>query len=386
MKIAYFDCFSGISGDMTIGALLDAGLDLRQLKRALARLKVPGYDIKKSPALRSSISGTKFDVIENARAARHMHRKLSDVMRIIDKSTLGKSVKDTAKSIFETIGSAEGKVHGIARKSGVVLHELGEIDSIVDIVGTAIALDELGIDAVHSSAVTLGRTMVRTHHGLLPIPGPASMEILKGVPVRYSDIEAELVTPTGAAIIKTLSRSFGAMPDMRIAAVGYGAGTNDFRDAPNMLRVVIGESCKSLGRDRVVAVETNIDDMNPQFFERVFERLFEAGALDVYIENIIMKKSRPAYKLTAIAAPSGLEKVSSVIFEETTSIGVRYREMDRLKLERKIIRVKTKYGDVRVKLSGGTVSPEYDDCLRISRGKKIPVKVVYDETKRCVSR
>ncbi|MDP3804816.1 MAG: nickel pincer cofactor biosynthesis protein LarC, partial [Candidatus Omnitrophota bacterium] len=315
MRIAYFDCFSGISGDMTLGAFLDAGLSFNALSRELGKLKIEGCDIKKKHVMRGEISGTKFDCLPKGQA--HHHRSLKDIVSLIDKSALNKRAKDIARNIFNTIGDAERKVHGISSKQDIHLHELGDIDSIVDIVGTAVALDELGIDEVYSSDITLGRTMIDTKAGVLPIPSPASLELLKGIPTRISDIEAELVTPTGAGILKSLSKGFGEMPKMKISSVGYGAGSWDLKERPNMLRVIIGERKESFIEDKIYVVETNIDDMSPQNFEYLFEKLFKEGALDVYTTNIQMKKSRPAFKLTVLVEPSRLEKISSAIFNET---------------------------------------------------------------------
>jgi hypothetical protein len=305
---------------------------------------------------------------------------------MIERSSLSKRVKELSVGIFTSIGKAEAKIHGIKRFSDIAFHELGEIDSIVDIVGTAIACDEMGIDEVYASPVTMGRTVVDCAHGRLPIPGPAALELLRGAPVKLTDIAAELVTPTGAGILGALTKSFGACPEMTISRVGYGAGSKEFKDLPNMLRVVIGEKEAELGRDRIVSIEANIDDMNPQFFEYIFARLFDEGALDVYTSHIQMKKSRPAFKLTVLAEPAKAKRLADIILSETTSIGVRYFEMDRFKLDRKVVSVKTKYGNIRVKVSGvagrpNTVSPEYDDCVKIARSKRVPLRKVYDEAK-----
>ena len=388
MRIAYFDCFSGISGDMTVAAFLDAGLDFNVLSRELAKLKLKGYHIKKSKVRRGELSGTKFECIVDRSSAGH--RSLKEILRLIEKSALGERVKRIAKDIFLKIGSAEAKVHGVKLKSDIRFHELGDIDSIVDIVSVAIAIDKLGIDEIHSSAVTTGRTFVRSGHGTWPIPAPASIELLKNVPLKITELEAELVTPTGAGILKALSRSFGSPPQMSISKIGYGAGSANLDNIPNMLRIMIAERKPSFKEDRIFVIETNIDDMNPQNFEYLFEKLFKEGALDVYTTSINMKKSRPALKLTALVDASKLERVASVIFSESTTIGIRFYETTRFKLERKTVSVRTKYGNVKVKLSSGpdnisTVSPEYDECVRIARDKKIPLKAIYDEAKRLVA-
>ena len=388
MRIAYFDCFSGISGDMTLAAFLDAGLGFKKLSEGLKKLKLERYyEIKKRKVMRGGLSGTKFDCIVKSES--HTHRSLKDIISIIDKSSLNKKVKDTAKNIFLTLGRSEAKVHGVGPGQGIEFHELGDIDSIIDIVGAAIALDALGIDEAYSSSVTLGRTLVKTRGGVLPAPGPATLELLKGIPTRISGVDSELVTPTGAGILRAISKGFGEMPQIKISNIGYGAGSMDLSEMPNMLRVIIGERQPSFKEDRISVIETNIDDMSPQNFEYLFERLFKEGALDVYTTNIHMKRSRPAFKLTVLAEPAKLEKLSSIIFGETTAIGLRYYEANRFKLERKIVRAKTRYGDVKVKLSKGpdnilTVSPEYEECAKLARKKNIPLKTIYEEAKSAV--
>jgi len=387
MRIAYFDCFSGISGDMTIAAFLDAGLEMDRLSSELKKLRLKGYTLKKSKVTRAGLSGTKFDVI--VKASRRDHISLAEVLSVIDKSCLNSRVKEMSKAIFTAIGDAEAKVHGSTRKHETHLHELGEIDSIIDIVGAAIAVDSLGIDEIYSSPLNMGRTFVDTRHGRLPVPSPASLELLKGVPARITGTEAELVTPTGAGILKALSRSFGDMPLMDISGIGYGAGTKDLQNIPNMLRIVIGEAQASFKGDRITVIETNIDDMNPQNFEYLFERLLGEGALDVYTTNIAMKKSRPAFKLTVLCETPAAAKMQSIIFAETTSTGVRFYEVLRAKLDRRVVKAKTKYGAVNVKVSGSvgeifTTSPEYEDCARLARAKKVPLKTVYEEAKRAI--
>lgn len=388
MKIAYFDCFSGISGDMTLGAFLDAGLNFNVLRRGLSGLDLKGYGIRKERVRRGGIAGTKFECIPGSEKPRG-HRSLKEILAIIDKSALGKDVRQTAKDIFLAIGRAEAKVHGISFKGDVRLAELGDIDSIIDIVGTAIAIDALDIDEIHASRINLGRGVVRTKHGMLPVPAPAAIELLRGAPVDMSGAESELVTPTGAGILKTLSKSFGMAPQMTVSAIGYGAGSRSSDEIPNMLRVMIGEAVPSFCGDRVIVIEANIDDMSPQNFEYIFERLFGEGALDVYTANIQMKKSRPAFKLTVLTEPHKLGRISAVIFKETTTIGMRYYEASRLKLDRKLIKARTRYGEINVKVSSGpggikTVSPEYEECARIARKKKAPFRTVYEEAKNAI--
>ena len=384
MRIAYFDCFSGISGDMALGAFLDAGLSFKKLSDELAKLNINGYSLKRSKVSRGGIRGTKFECISNE----HKHsRSLKEIIRVIEKSRLSARVKNTAIYIFDNIGAAEAKVHGIKKGSDIRLHELGSMDSIVDIVGTAIALNELGIGEVHSSHVTTGRGSVMTAHGRLPVPPPAVLELLKGVPVNVAGPGHEIVTPTGAAILKTLAKSFGDAPGMKIDRIGYGAGSRDGEDGlPNMLRLAVGEAVGTFAEDSVCVIETNIDDMNPQVFEYLFERLFKEGVLDVYLTNIQMKKSRPGFKLTVIAEHRDRDRIASVIFSETTTIGLRYYKMGRLKLNRETVTVRTSTGSVGVKISKGpggilTASPEYEECIRLARKSGLPFKKIYDEAK-----
>jgi uncharacterized protein (TIGR00299 family) protein len=387
MKILYFDCFSGIAGDMALGALIDAGLDVDILSRELKKLRIKGYELKASKVMRNALSGTKFDVIvKHSPSQARSHRSLVEILKLIDDSSLKSVVKESAKKIFNAIGAAESKIHGINGKKSLHLHELGDTDSIIDIVGLAIAIDALCIDEIYSSPVSFGRTILNTKGGVLPAPSPASLEILKGAPVRISGVDSELVTPTGAGILKALSKGFGDMPQMKVSDIGYGAGTKSLSGIPNMLRVIIGETAAAFEKDKALVIETNIDDMNPQNFEYLFEKLLKEGALDAYTTVVQMKKSRPAFKLTVLSDRPKLEKLCSIIFSETTSIGIRYYEVDRFKLPRRMVKVGTRYGDIKVKLSKGpddilTVSPEYEDCARLARSKKVPLKRVYEEAK-----
>lgn len=389
MEIAYLDCFSGVSGDMFLGAFLDAGLDLKVLRRGLAHLHLEGYEIRAKRAIRGEIVGTKFSCIVTPIAAgSHRHTSLKSILGLIKKSGLPEKVKGLASKIFTTVGKAESSVHG-CRLQDVRFHEVGNIDSIVDIVGAAIAVHEMGVEKFYCSDVVLGKGYTFSHHGLLPVPSPATLNLMKGVPVRMSRLEAELVTPTGAGIVKVLCDHFGPMPPMYPEAVGYGAGSADFKSASNMLRVVLGNSHGIYTSDSVLVLETNIDDMSPQVFDYLFERLFKEGALDVYVTPIQMKKSRPAFQLSAIVRERHLDTIAAAIFEETTSIGLRYYRTDRLKLERKIEKVRTKYGVVKVKVGRGPrgikiVSPEYEDCVGIAKRKKIPFKVVHEEARRAL--
>jgi len=389
MKILYFDCFSGIAGDMVLGSLIDAGFDINILSRDLKKLKIKGYELKAAKVMRGALSGTKFDCSVKHSLLAHSHRPLVEILKLIDDSSLKNSVKENARKIFSAIGKAESKIHCINGREKLHLHELGDIDSIVDIVGTAIAIDALGIDEVYSSAVNFGRTMLDTKGGVLPAPSPASLEILKGAPVKISGVDSELVTPTGAGILKALSKGFGDMPQMKISQIGYGAGTKSLNEIPNMLRVIIGESAAAFEKDKAFVIETNIDDMNPQNFEYLFEKLLKEGALDAYTTTVQMKKSRPAFKLTVLSDLPKLERLCSIIFNETTSIGIRYYQVDRFKLKREIVKVDTRYGNIKVKLSRGpddilTVSPEYEECAKAARARGVPLKRVYEEARKAV--
>src|SRR3989338_1809831 len=374
---------------MALGALLDAGLDMAVLSKELKKLNLKGYELKRRKVRRGELVGTKFDCLVKGCQDKHAHRSLNEILKLIDESSLNNRVKETAKNIFNAIGRVEGKIHGAQDKKDLHLDELGDIDSIIDIVGMAIAVDELGIDKIYSSPINFGRTIINTRGGALPTPSPASLELLKGAPIRISDIEAELVTPTGAGILNALSKGFGEMPQMKVSDIGYGAGAKELNEIPNMLRVIIGERKRAFKEDRILIIETNIDDMNPQNFEYTLEKLFKEGALDAYTESIQMKKARPAFKLTVLCDEAKLEEMCSIIFSETTSIGIMYHESNMFKLDRKIVKVNTQYGAIKVKLSTGpdnilTVAPEYEECARIARAKKVPLKRVYEEAKKAV--
>lgn len=367
-----------------LGALIDSGLGIGILARGLKKLKIGRYELRCAKVTRNALSGTKLDIIVKRPPRERSHRSLAEILKLIDESSLKSTIKENAKKIFNTIGTAESKIHGISNKKKLHLHELGDIDSIIDIAGVAIAIDALRIDEIYSSVLSFGRAILNTKGGVLPAPSPASLEILRGVPVKVSGIDSELITPTGAGILKALSKGFGDMPQMKVSDIGYGAGTNCLSEIPNMLRVIIGESVAAFERDKAFVVETNIDDMNPQNFEYLFEKLLKEGALDAYTTTVQMKKSRPAFKLTVLSDRSRLERLCSIIFSETTSIGIRYYEVDRFKLKREVVKVGTKYGNIRVKLSKGpgdilTVSPEYEECAKAARERGVPLKRVYEE-------
>jgi uncharacterized protein (TIGR00299 family) protein len=388
MKILYFDCFSGISGDMIIGALLDAGLDLDELRAALASLDVPGYTLGAEKTSRNSITGTKFNVTVSEED--HAHRHLKDIVALIDDSRLSDGVKQLSKQTFRALAAAEASIHGESVES-VHFHEVGGVDSIIDIVGSFVGLEKLGIEAVYASRVHLGTGFVRSAHGKIPVPAPATLALLRNVPVYSTGITSELVTPTGAAVLVTLAREFGNMPRMTVARTGYGAGSREL-EIPNLLRVCIGEAAgPKTNREELVLVETNIDDMNPQIFDHVSEKLFAEGCLDVYLTPVQMKKNRPATVLSVLARPDALDEVLAVIFAETTTLGVRIERVERAYLERELVPVATGYGTVTVKVAktaGGiaNLSPEYEECRAIAVAQGLPLKDVYDEVKAAARR
>jgi uncharacterized protein (TIGR00299 family) protein len=390
MKIAWLDCSAGISGDMCLGALVDAGVSLAAIRKKLSLIPVGGYKISSKRVMRNGIAATKVDVrLPKASHGNHQHevRRWKDVRKLINSSTLDKSIKENGLAIFESLFEAEAVVHGSSIDT-VHLHELGAVDCIVDIFGTIIGFEMLGIEKLMASPVNTGEGTVNTEHGILPVPAPATVKLLQGIPVYSSGIPFELTTPTGAALLRGLVHSFGKMPAMCVNNIGYGAGGREISGMPNALRIFTGSdyldtetSDSKIAGDNVLVIETNIDDMNPQYYEVVMNRLFAAGALDVFLENIIMKKGRPAIKLTVIIKSGDTAKIARILFSETTTIGLRMHSAGRITLERSLIKIKTKYGVVRFKISGRdgkalTVSPEYDDLTAISEKTGIPVKTI----------
>jgi uncharacterized protein (TIGR00299 family) protein len=388
MKTAYFDCFSGISGDMTLGALVDAGADIDALRKELAKLNLTGYELKAERVMRSGIAATKVHVIIQKKDQPSRH--LSDILTIIDRSSLSSSIKEKSSRIFRRLAEAEAKVHATTPDK-VHFHEAGAVDAIVDIVGSVIGLELLGITQMITSSVNVGSGSVQTSHGLFPIPAPATAELLKGIPFYQSSTQFELATPTGAAIINALGTSFGPLPAMKVDRIAYGAGDKDFSGRPNVLRLMIGEPAAAYEEDTSIVIETSIDDMNPQAYAYVIERLMQQGAQDVYLTPIIMKKGRPAILLTALTEKSMADAILDTIFRETTSIGVRIQEAGRKKLSREIKAVDTVYGRIGIKVSKRgdeilSVTPEYDDCRTIAEEKQIPLKIVIEEAKMVFSR
>lgn len=382
--LAYFDAFSGISGDMIIGALVDAGLDFERLKAELGSLPLADYELRVHRVSKQQVAATKFDVVDKGKA---VYRHLKDLNAIVEQSQLSQEVQQKAKRIFRRIAEAEAKVHGQPVEK-VHFHEIGAVDTIIDVVGALIGLKLLNIDRVICSRLNVGSGFVEFSHGRWPVPAPATAELLEGVPIYATDIEAELVTPTGAAIIGEIAEDFGALPPMRTQSVGYGAGTQDLPQ-PNVLRVFVGETdgVSEFEQDQVIVLETNIDDMNPQIYDHLLERLFEHDALDVFLTGVMMKKNRPGMQVTVLAKPADEEKLIELLFQETTTLGVRRRRESRRILQREVREVETRFGPVRFKVSclGEKVlnaTPEYDDCKRIAREQNLPLKEVLRELAR----
>jgi uncharacterized protein (TIGR00299 family) protein len=380
LKVAFFDCFSGISGDMCLGALVDAGASFRELKERLKALPLDSYEIRKKTVIRRGMRATKIDIKTDDR---EQGRNLSDIRALIEGSDLQKRIKKRGMRIFRKLFQAEARVHG-GRISDIHLHELSGTDCIIDIIGTLICLDNLGIDAVHSSPLNLGSGVISSAHGILPVPAPATSEILKGKPVYSSGIGKELTTPTGAAIISVISESFGSLPDMEIESIGYGAGGYQLKEQPNLLRVFIGRrdgsGDKGGGeefRERLIVIETNIDDMNPQAYGYVMDKLLSEGALDVFLSTVIMKKSRPGILLSIICYPDLRDKLIKTLLRETTTLGVRYYETERLCLKREIKEVRSEFGPVRFKTvktdKYSKSAPEFEDCRRIAESTGLPL-------------
>lgn len=377
MTTAYFDCFSGISGDMVLSALVDAGLNFEVLKNELKKLKVADYEINCKKTIKKGITCTKVSIITNAQI--DSPHKMTE---LIEKSTLATDIKEKSKEIINRISKAEIKVHG---KRNVHFHELNSLDTIIDVVGCVIGIKELGITDVYSSPINVGSGMIKIKHGILPAPGPATCELLKGIPIYSTGIKKELTTPTGAAIIATLAGKFGDLPEMIIDKIGYGAGDFELKEQANLLRVMIGKAnplhSNDYEEDIVTLIETNIDDLNPQIYEYCCEQLFDAGALDVYLTPIIMKKSRPGIILSVISPLDKVDELINIIFKETTSIGLRLHKMRRKKLQRQEIEIDTEFGKIKVKkvtFEGKTkIIPEYDVLKKIAKKQNIPLKEIY---------
>lgn len=386
MKIAYFDCIAGASGDMILGALVDAGVPLIALQQRLAALKLDEFELKAEKVVKNGFSATKVDVVihehhQHEQGHHHHHgRHLSDIEALIRQSELDASIQERAMGMFRRLAEVEAGIHN-APVENVHLHEVGGVDTIVDVTGALIGLDELGIEQVYASPLPLGRGFVQGAHGQIPLPAPATVALLQGIPVTGSDIEKELVTPTGAVILSTLASGFGPIPAMRLGAVGYGAGGRDL-PIPNVIRLLLGEQDPPTTLERLALLETNIDDSNPEIFGYVMEKLLAAGALDVFFTPIQMKKNRPATLLSTLCRPPDVDELETILLTETSTLGIRRQWVERRCLERFSETLQTRYGPIRVKIArlhdGATKrAPEYDDCRRAAETHNVPLREVY---------
>ncbi len=381
MKVLFYDCFSGISGDMNLGAMIDLGIEKNYLVNELSKLNLKGWELVAEKDQRHGIVGTKVTVRQTIHE--HAHRHLSDIEKIIDDSALAVETKNLSKKIFLKIATAEAAVHGIPVNE-VHFHEVGAIDSIIDIVGAAICYNALSVEGVHVSEVELGSGFVRCEHGRLPVPAPATAEIIKGIPSKTGGVDFEATTPTGAAILSVLGTDFGSVSSLNIEKTAYGVGHKENPSVPNLLRVSIGEkTADSNSGHEALLIQCNIDDMNPEFYDHISERLFKAGASDVYYTHTIMKKGRPGIVLNVICENGLADKIREIIFTESTTLGLRTFSFRKDTLAREFRNLSTKYGEVSVKhsfLNGREVSakPEFEACRKIALENGIPVKEVYN--------
>jgi pyridinium-3,5-bisthiocarboxylic acid mononucleotide nickel chelatase len=386
MKLVYFDCFSGISGDMTLGALVDAGCSIDHLRAELRGLQVPGWELSAEKVWKNGMAATHVQVKTEDQSK---HRSLSAILEILQKSQVAGAVRERAAVVFTRLGEAEARVHDVPLEK-IHFHEVGAVDAIVDIVGACIGFHALGIEKFACSALNVGGGTVKMAHGVLPVPAPATANLLQGKPTYSNGVQKELVTPTGAAIVATLCESFGPQPPMTVGAIGYGAGTADLEGQPNVLRIMVGESAEKTvaGFDEEISViEANLDDMNPQIYGYFLEKALAAGALDVYTTPVQMKKNRPGTLLTVLCKPGDASALMSLIFAETTTFGARTYRAQRRVLPREWVKVATEFGDVRVKVSrvNGSVlhvAPEFEDCRRVAEEKNVPLQRVIAEAIR----
>ncbi len=389
MKTAYLDAFSGLSGDMLVGAIVDCGIEFAELERALGTIPIGGYRLSTRRKVVSGISAVKFDVeLLEAQPERH----LGEIRALIDAAgALSAEVKRKATGVFTALANAEGKVHATPPER-VHFHEVGAVDSIIDVVGAVWGLERLGVGNVTVSELPAGTDFARSRHGVIPVPAPATAELLSGFPVRLNDGQGEMVTPTGAAILATLAKPAAPGATLQIERIGYGAGARDLSDRPNVLRLILGHERVPMETDEIVEIAANIDDLNPQIYDYVSERLFAAGARDVTITPTIMKKGRPGVILSVLAEAGRRDEIAAVLFAETSTIGLRFHPVSRLKLKREILGVETRWGTVRVKVSGRgaagavVISPEYEDCRRVASEHGVPLKVVIEEAKAAACR
>jgi len=383
MRIAYFDCFSGASGDMILGSLIDAGLSPQRLRQELKKLRIPTVHLKAEKVLKRGLAATQVTV--EGRNEKKSHRNLKEILRIVERSGVEADIKEKSKEIFERIASVEGKIHRMPMEE-IHFHELGGLDSIVDIVGSVWGIRQLGIEKIYVSKVNVGGGFVKCEHGILPVPAPATLSLMEGRPIYSSGVERELFTPTGAAILSTLGSEFGSMPLINVERIGHGAGRDDLVH-PNLLRLIIGTSVLTSQKERVVVIETNIDDMNPQFYDYVIEKLLAMEVLDVFITPVLMKKNRPGHLLTVISPSEKLPSVTEFLLRETTTLGLRWHEEERAKTDREILPLQTRYGRIRFKLARWegkviNLSPEYEDCKRLALEKGVPLKEIFEEARK----
>jgi uncharacterized protein (TIGR00299 family) protein len=383
MKLAYFDCFSGISGDMILGALVDAGCPIEYLRSELQSLEVPGWTLSSEKVWKSGMAAT---CVKVQTEDQQKHRSLSAILEILRDSKLAPQIRDRATAIFQKLGQAESYVHD-APLEKIHFHEVGAVDAIVDIVGACLGFDALGIDKFASSPLNVGGGTAKMAHGILPVPAPATARLLQRIPTYSNGVQKELVTPTGAAIVATVCEQFGPQPAMSVSAIGYGAGTIDLEHQPNVVRIMIGEAAEKFaaapfGFDEEVAIiEANLDDMNPQIYGHFQERALTRGALDVYTTSVQMKKNRPGTLLTVLCKPQDMPSLMDLIFAETTTIGARTYNAKRRILPRESVTVTTSFGEVRMKVASvnGRIrqaTPEYEDCRKLALEKNIPLQTV----------
>jgi len=386
MKQAYFHCFSGISGDMTLGALLDAGVSVEHLRAELQGLNLPGWELSAERVWKNGMAAT-YAKVRAQDTTRH--RSLSTILSLIEKSTLSAAVKNRASAIFQKLGEAEAAVHDVPLEK-IHFHEVGAIDAIVDIVGACIGFAALGIESFACSPLNVGGGTAKMAHGVLPVPAPATARLLLGKPTYSNGVQKELVTPTGAAIVATLCSNFGPQPPMTVSAIGYGAGTADLEGQPNVLRLMIGEAVEkpaTAESETIRVLEANLDDMNPQIYGYFLEKALGAGALDVFATPVQMKKNRPGMLVTVLCKPEDESKFHEMFFAETTTLGVRAYTAERCVLARQWETVHTDFGDVRIKVArlNGHIrqaSPEFEDCRKLAEAKNVPLQRVMDEAMR----
>ncbi|HUT28730.1 MAG TPA: nickel pincer cofactor biosynthesis protein LarC [Sedimentisphaerales bacterium] len=381
MRIAYFDCFAGAAGDMIVAAMLDAGLDAQFLKAQLATLGIEGLDVRITETARAGLRAVKFDPVTTEQPE---HRNLEQITKIIRESKISKKARETAVAIFDKLAHAEAAVHG-KDLNEIHFHEIGALDSIVDIVSACIGLEALGVEKVHCSALSVGGGTVKCDHGIMPVPAPAAAQLLKGIPINPGPMQAELLTPTATAILTTVAEQFGPLPTMKIEAIGYGAGSMNPGEFPNVLRLFLGQTMPedSADTDTVCLLETNVDDATAELIGFVTEELLELGALDVFSTPIIMKHSRPAVKISVICSPELTSTMEKALFEQGLTLGIRKQLLHRARLVRDFVTVQTEFGPIRMKtgsLNGRIVNakPEFSDCLAAAKSQNVPVKTVSD--------